>query len=296
MKKCPSCEKTYEDSLRFCQTDGTPLIDDEPAFDPYATIVAPKSVLMPEEPAAAADVVEPEIQAAEESPIAEPDDLLDLPTPDPLKTMFASDAEMKEVLEVNSAAATDESVPEFASQPYELDPMPSFDPPPSPFAEQPMESFDPVAQSPVFEDEPATVLQSAPNPFDVPAAPPVDMMPAQSAPIEPAFGGSFSGGESYPSTAPMAVIGGQSKGLAIGSLVAGILSLLCCNWFIVGIAAVIMGFIAKGKADKDPENYGGRGMAVAGLAIGAISMVLGVVVWALYFLGFMANIIGNSGF
>ena len=40
MKKCPTCNKTFEDSMRFCQTDGTPLVDDEPAFDPYATIMA----------------------------------------------------------------------------------------------------------------------------------------------------------------------------------------------------------------------------------------------------------------
>ena len=51
MKKCPSCQRTFDDNMRFCQTDGTPLADDAPAaappapaeeeapFDPYATIV-----------------------------------------------------------------------------------------------------------------------------------------------------------------------------------------------------------------------------------------------------------------
>ena len=40
MKKCPSCEKTYEDSMRFCQIDGTPLVDDAPPVDPFKTMVA----------------------------------------------------------------------------------------------------------------------------------------------------------------------------------------------------------------------------------------------------------------
>ena len=40
MKKCPSCQKIFDDSMRFCQVDGTPLVEDVPAFDPYATIVA----------------------------------------------------------------------------------------------------------------------------------------------------------------------------------------------------------------------------------------------------------------
>ena len=39
MKRCPTCDKTFDDSLRFCQTDGTPLVDDAP-LDPYKTIVA----------------------------------------------------------------------------------------------------------------------------------------------------------------------------------------------------------------------------------------------------------------
>ena len=30
MKKCPTCEKTFEDSYRFCQLDGTPLVDAAP--------------------------------------------------------------------------------------------------------------------------------------------------------------------------------------------------------------------------------------------------------------------------
>ena len=42
MKRCPTCQKTFDDSMRFCQTDGTPLVDDAPPVDPYKTMVASK--------------------------------------------------------------------------------------------------------------------------------------------------------------------------------------------------------------------------------------------------------------
>ena len=107
MKKCPSCEKTFEDSMRFCQVDGTPLVDDAPAFDPYATIVggpiafepAPEYVPEPVEPVVETAAPDPEIHYTVGSiPIAEPDDVLDLPSTDPLKTMYVSEAEMQSAL------------------------------------------------------------------------------------------------------------------------------------------------------------------------------------------------------
>ena len=50
MKKCPTCGKEFEDSLKFCQVDGAELVSQEPAFDPYATVVGHKIVLTPEAP------------------------------------------------------------------------------------------------------------------------------------------------------------------------------------------------------------------------------------------------------
>src|SRR3954469_25606955 len=84
MKKCPTCEKTFEDSMRFCQVDGTPLVDAAPPVDPYKTMVA-----RPED-----------ISAAIPPPPIEPpnreDDVLQLPKQnDPLKTMFASEDEIR---------------------------------------------------------------------------------------------------------------------------------------------------------------------------------------------------------
>jgi uncharacterized membrane protein len=71
--------------------------------------------------------------------------------------------------------------------------------------------------------------------------------------------------------------------------------MLCCNWFVVGVIAIVLGFIAKGKADKNPAEFGGRGLAIGGIITGAISAILGIVVWILYFMGFMASLLGNAG-
>ena len=96
-------------------------------------------------------------------------------------------------------------------------------------------------------------------------------------------------GQNAPFQSPPAA-GGQNQTLAIISLVVGILSLFCCGWFIPGIAAIIMGFMARSKANNDPANYGGAGLALGGIITGAISLVLGVIVVALYFLGFAAQL------
>src|SRR6476620_8320321 len=98
MKKCPTCGKEFEDSMKFCQIDGTALeaAAEEPAFDPYATMVSTpsKPIAPPEEPAAE-PVGETSISSM---PIAAPDDVLDLPEVDPLKTMMVSSEEMEQAM------------------------------------------------------------------------------------------------------------------------------------------------------------------------------------------------------
>jgi hypothetical protein len=71
----------------------------------------------------------------------------------------------------------------------------------------------------------------------------------------------------------------QSQGLAIGALVCGIISILSvCVWFLsipLGIVAVILGIIGKGKAQRGEA--GGQGLAKAGLILGAIGVVLSLI-------------------
>ncbi len=70
------------------------------------------------------------------------------------------------------------------------------------------------------------------------------------------------------------------KGLAITSLVLGILS-VACLMFITGIPAVITGIMALNRTSRKPGEYGGRGLAIAGIALGAAGILLTLVSLAL---------------
>jgi len=74
---------------------------------------------------------------------------------------------------------------------------------------------------------------------------------------------------------------GQKKGIAIAGMVLGILSIILffTSWvaMIIGIAGIILSIIALKKVNKDPKNYGGRGMAITGIICGAVGLVLAAV-------------------
>ena len=73
---------------------------------------------------------------------------------------------------------------------------------------------------------------------------------------------------------PVPMQTGGSQGLAIASLVLGIcsLTLICCGGFVIGIPAVICGVIAIKQANRSEAT--GKGMAIAGVTTGAISLTL----------------------
>ena len=98
-----------------------------------------------------------------------------------------------------------------------------------------------------------------------------------------------------PFNPPPAAGGGQNSTLAIVSLVAGVLGLtVCCGSFIVSLAAVVIGFMARGKANSDPSSYGGSGLALGGIITGFLGLLFSVVVWILYiFMGVGANLMQN---
>ena len=77
MKKCPNCQKTFDDNMKFCQTDGTALVvvaDNKPKADPYATVVSnvgdldippvdePKEEVKKEEPVVEVKKEDPEVE------------------------------------------------------------------------------------------------------------------------------------------------------------------------------------------------------------------------------------------
>ena len=72
-----------------------------------------------------------------------------------------------------------------------------------------------------------------------------------------------------------ALSGGQKKGLAITSLMFGILSIPTLSCLGVGaIVAVVCGILALVKAKNEPAVYGGKGMAIAGIVTGGLSLLL----------------------
>ncbi len=68
--------------------------------------------------------------------------------------------------------------------------------------------------------------------------------------------------------------------MAVASLVLGIISIPFCYLFIPAILAVVFGAVALNRCKQNPL-VGGRGKAIAGLIMGAVS--LGFIVLALLF-------------
>jgi hypothetical protein len=82
---------------------------------------------------------------------------------------------------------------------------------------------------------------------------------------------------SSPPSLPTSQATGQPQGLAITSLVLGLLSLVCLP-VLAAIPAVICGHLARSRARRLPRLYGGAGFALAGLITGYISLVLILVI------------------
>jgi len=361
MKRCPTCDKTFADGMRFCQTDGTVLVDDAPTADPYKTVVSNQSEI----PAPPADpfktmVASPPTFAKDE------DDVLQSPGElDEIKTMLVSRDELK--------SSEAEDVPKLDLPPPSPfnPPAPLIEPSPSPssfgdlgqessspkssgtnpndataltdsssFQENPAPKFDSKPfendfsqKSPYGNQEnkaiPSPFQDSIPHNYQSPYTPPFDEPQPPLQQSEPMFGGQpesasqspfgqspFSQPEPFnppmqqtewtPPPAPVSEwqnqnLGanqsfqpsgasvGQNQTLAIVSLVCGVLSIICCFSFVTGPAGLITGFMAKNKADQDPAQFGGRGLALAGMITGGIGTLIGILVIILQILGAFAG-------
>lgn len=178
--------------------------------------------------------------------------------------------------------------------PFQDSMPPGYQPPTaSPFDTPPASSFDAPLPPPFKEPEPAFGNQpesafQPPTPFGQPE--PVDAPMQQTGwtpPPAPASSGWGSQNQELNANTPVQMPAGgkQDQTLAIVSLVCGILSIFCCFSIIVPIAAVVLGFIAKGKIDENPNEYGGRGLALAGMITGGIGLILGIIVIILQLFG-----------
>lgn len=126
------------------------------------------------------------------------------------------------------------------------------------------------------------------GPTPPPSPPPASSPPpgAPTPPPAPPSAGPQTGGYGYQT-------GPKTNGLAIASLVLGIGGLVFYVCGIASILALVFGYMARGQIDRDPQNQGGRGMAIAGIIMGWIGVAILVIFWVVVII-IAATSDGNS--
>jgi hypothetical protein len=82
--------------------------------------------------------------------------------------------------------------------------------------------------------------------------------------------------------APQPPYGGQpakTSGMAIASLVLGIVGILACGCFIFSILAVVFGRIGQRNIAQSGGAQTGAGLAKWGFILGVVGIVLGIIYW-----------------
>lgn len=125
--------------------------------------------------------------------------------------------------------------------------------------------------------EPPTVVATPAITFGAPGETPQSAIESNWTPQPPPVSGWGDQG----AASPLVGTGTQNKTFALLSLIFGILSVPCCGFLVFAVAALVLGFVAVSKEKSEPANYGGRGMAIAGIVLGAVSLVLGLLSWVL---------------
>jgi hypothetical protein len=74
---------------------------------------------------------------------------------------------------------------------------------------------------------------------------------------------------------------GEKPPASTASVVALVAGLLLCLGPLTGIPAIIAGFLGLSAVKKDPNGTGGKGMAIAGIVLGALNLI-GFVAWLLF--------------
>jgi hypothetical protein len=236
--------------MKFCQIDGTRLVEDAPIGgrdDPFRTALGEPSDFDPMK-----------TMLSSNSP-------LDAPPPSPF-----GEAAQNEMPKPVAPSFGDLSSPQFGDAPH------------------PTQSYGENQPSGGYNAPPT--FQEPESPFGNQAgynAPPINEW---SPPPAPQNWGNQGLGQDTPFGAPPTPVGAkQSQGLAIAAMVCGILSCLCCLSVLTGPAGLIMGFIARGNAAKQPDVYGGANFALVGIITGAIGTLLCVVLLIIQILGAIAR-------
>ena len=180
MKQCPTCQKEFPDSMRFCQTDGTPLVEKAekaPPPDPYKTVVG-GSIKMDE-------------------------DLLQLPPDDPNKTMVSPISMPKAEAPKSEPPKPFNEAPKVENRPQTPPPAPKFEQPGmnEPKFGNPSPSSNVSGSSSSIGDSPKVGSIPPPNSFNAP--PKSDVPPVKNDPLPPpSFGSSPFSNEGGKSESP----------------------------------------------------------------------------------------------
>ena len=129
---------------------------------------------------------------------------------------------------------------------------------------RPVSNEQPVQPAQPVYAQPEQPVYAAPVDVDPPAQP---VQPTYAQPEQPVYAQPvYAQPNGYTTAAPVKE---EGKGLAIGSLVCSIVSIVCCCG-ILSIVGIILGAVAKKKGYKG-------GMATAGIIVSAISIGLSVI-------------------
>ena len=138
----------------------------------------------------------------------------------------------------------------------------------------------------------------SPTPPPPPPPPPPSPPPGGGfVPPPPPPGGGYTPG-GYVPPAPMgytpgamAYAGVRTDGLAVASLILGIVGIVCCLGVVLGPVAAIMGFISRQRIQTSGGAVGGGTLALVGLILGIVGFVASV---AWFFFVVVSGAFNNS--
>lgn len=292
MKRCPTCDKTYDDSMKFCQNDGTTLqtVTEGGADDSLKTIVSTPT----ETPAQSFDsfqTIGGEPLTPEEAPDSTENE-------DWAKTQIISSHDTRNIFndqiekDFDAGATPIKSPPDFA-------PPTPFDTPASSWMDSDKKNADQFSSpsSPFGETKSPDYASSStfkePEPFNQPSfgsqesySPPFQQTEWTPPPAPVSEWQNQNLGANTPFQTPMVAGQNQNQTLPIVSLVCGVLSfiLLCCYGGVpLGIVALITGYLGIQNINTDSLNYTGKNLAIVGMIFGGVSIALSII--GLIFIG-----------
>ena len=305
MKRCPTCQSTFEDNMKFCQKDGTPLVDDAPIGgedDPSKTVLAkPQTESQPVNQPEESDFDAMKTMLASPPP-------LDTPPPSPF-----GDAPKSEPKNTggNAPSFGDLGSPQFSSSPLPSESKPQNDPFSGGFGSSGSSGgFGQTPSSGQFGQQPSSGgfgqqqkssggFGSTPT-FKEPEPPPFGNQPnfgtnqpfgtqptEWTAPPAPQGWGNQGLGQNTPfNPPPKAQSNNQTPTiLGIASVALGLISFpamcICYLNFITAPIGTVLGVIAMTMAKNNPLAKNAKTLGLAGIALNVLSVVTVIVLIAI---------------